>query len=135
MRCRWKHDENENRQQLDRGRRKQHAPFDALGDPIISDMTRGAVFARFVVKMKAKRNSFQAYTMTKIATATMPCADSGRITLARTCRLRGAVHHGGLVEFPRDLIDERPHHHRAERHEERGVEDDQDRVGVAQRAH
>jgi hypothetical protein len=29
-------------------------------EPIISDMTSGAVLARFVVKMKAKRNSFQA---------------------------------------------------------------------------
>ena len=30
--------------------------------------------------MKANRNSFQAKTMTKTATASMPCAASGRIT-------------------------------------------------------
>ena len=49
-------------------------------------MKSGAVFARVDVKMKAKRNSFQAKTITNTATASMPWADNGMITRQRIVR-------------------------------------------------
>jgi hypothetical protein len=51
------------------------------------------------VKTNAKRNSFQAKTITKTASASMPCADSGRITRRRMVKRLAPSTSGGFVEL------------------------------------
>ena len=88
------HDEEQDRQQLHGRGGEQHAPVDAVdrADHLGDDQRRGLGRAS-TVKMKANRNSFQANTMTKTATASMPCAASGRITRRRIVSCAGAVDH------------------------------------------